>query len=233
MIEKKQQENLNAGHRQRMRMRYDTDGLDGFRPHEVLELLLFYVQPYKDTNKIAHRLMNRFHTLSGVMDASPGELTEIDGVGGKTALFLKLLPDVFRLYEMSKSERHVLTSSDKELKKFLSDIYIGETCEKAYIFCLDGRSRIFHMELVAEGAGCMSRIQIQSVAEIALHKRCSSLLLSHNHPDGSPYPSADDLFATHRLYNALHTLDISLMDHCIVGDHVLSLRESGYWEDVC
>lgn len=230
---KEERVNLNKGHRQRMRMRYEANGLESFRPHEVLELLLFYVQPYKDTNKIAHRLINQFHTLAGVMDASAHELMEVDGVGEKTALFLNLLPDVFRLYQISRSESRSQSICSTELKKFLADLYIGERMEKAYVFCLDGNSRMFHMELVAEGSGCMSRLQIQSVAEIALRKRCSSLILAHNHPDGSSHPSSDDIFTTHRLYNALYALDIILTDHCIVGDCVLSLRENGYWDEVC
>lgn len=98
----KEKVNLNAGHRERMRQRYIKSGLDGFQPHEVLELLLFYSMPRCDTNKIAHELINHFHTLAGVMNADIKELCSVKGVGEQTALFLNLLPEVLKHIKLVK-----------------------------------------------------------------------------------------------------------------------------------
>ena len=76
-----------------MRDRFLKDGLDGFLPHEVLELLLFYAVAQKDTKTEAHALINEFGSLFGVLEASEEELVRVDGIGKHTAVFLKgLLP---------------------------------------------------------------------------------------------------------------------------------------------
>ena len=69
-----------AGHRERMRLRFQKSGLESFQPHEILELLLFYALPRVDTNPIAHDLIAEFHSLSGVLDADIQDLKRINGI---------------------------------------------------------------------------------------------------------------------------------------------------------
>ena len=97
-------ENLNKGHRSRMRNRYLACGFSGFQEHEILEMLLFYALPRVNTNPIAHRLLNTFHSLSGVMDADITELKKIPGIQDQAAIFLKMMPDLFRCYQLSKEK---------------------------------------------------------------------------------------------------------------------------------
>ena len=88
-------ENLHAKHLERMRKRYLATGENGFQDHELLELILFYTIPRKDTNEIAHRLLHRFQTLEGVFSASIDELTQVEDIGTQSAIFIKtvyLLP---------------------------------------------------------------------------------------------------------------------------------------------
>ena len=94
--------NLNQGHRSRMRKRYLTCGFSGFQEHEILELLLFYALPRVNTNPIAHQLLKEFHSLAGVLDADPVELQKIPGVREQAAVFLNMLPELFRYYQLSK-----------------------------------------------------------------------------------------------------------------------------------
>ena len=61
---------LHDGHRDRLRKRYMAEGLDHFTEVQVLELMLFYCIPRKDTNELAHRLLERFGSLSQVLDTS-------------------------------------------------------------------------------------------------------------------------------------------------------------------
>ena len=94
--------NLNQGHRSRMRKRYLTCGFSGFQEHEILELLLFYALPRVNTNPIAHQLLKEFHSLAGVLDADPVELQKIPGIREQAAVFLNMLPELFRYYQLSK-----------------------------------------------------------------------------------------------------------------------------------
>ena len=94
--------NLNQGHRSRMRKRYLTCGFSGFQEHEILELLLFYALPRVNTNPIAHQLLKEFHSLAGVLDADPVELQKVPGVREQAAVFLNMLPELFRYYKLRK-----------------------------------------------------------------------------------------------------------------------------------
>src|SRR5690554_7825953 len=87
---------MHTGHRDRVKNRFLNEGLDSFDQHQVLELLLFYSIPYKDTNELAHELINRYGSLAAILEADPFELQKVKGVGKNTAVLLSLLPQLCR-----------------------------------------------------------------------------------------------------------------------------------------
>ena len=103
---------IHDGHRQRLKDRFLREGLDGFTDVQVLELLLFYVVPRKDTNPIAHDLVDRFGSLARVLDASVLKLTEVNGVTENGATFLKLVREIERRYALSQGEEIILNTID-------------------------------------------------------------------------------------------------------------------------
>lgn len=100
--------NLHENHRARVRKRFEHEGLKTFADHNVLELLLFYSIPQKDTNDIAHRLLDEFGSLSAVFDAPKDVLMNVVGVGENTATLIKLMPELFSRYEQDKIKTKVL-----------------------------------------------------------------------------------------------------------------------------
>ena len=94
---------MHENHRERMKRRFLKEGLDNFEPHNVLELLLFYYIPQKDTNEIAHALIERFGTLSDVLDASFDDLICVPGIKEHSATLLKMIPALSRRYVMEKN----------------------------------------------------------------------------------------------------------------------------------
>lgn len=224
--------NVNAGHRQRMRERYLAVGLEGFQPHEVLEFLLFYAIPRRDTNKIAHALLEKFKTISGVMEADIEDLMGIDGISENSAVFLKMMPEVFRKYQKSKLTNRISVTKSEEFKAHLSALYVGKVKEQAYVLCLDANMGIICEEPVGEGGYNSVNLSVRAVAEVALRSRCAVIILAHNHPQGNTEPSSADMLFTRRIYNVLRSLDVMLYDHYIVGDKVVSLREAGYWDSI-
>lgn len=220
--------NLNEGHRERVRQRYIANGLNGFQPHEILELLLFYVKPRCDTNKVAHELVNRFHTLAGVMNADIQELCQVKGVGMQTAIFLHLFPDVFRAYQMSINSEKISFEKMKDLKAFIASLYVGIVKEQAYVICFDSETNVICVEPIGSGTPTSSSIDVRSIVETAIRNRSDCIALAHNHPDGNSNPSSADIFATERLIKSLSSLDITLIDHFIVGKRVTSMTELGY-----
>ncbi|MDO4156336.1 MAG: JAB domain-containing protein [Oscillospiraceae bacterium] len=232
----KKTENLNKGHRSRMRERYLACGFSGFQEHEILEMLLFYALPRVNTNPIAHCLLNTFHSLSGVMDADITELKKIPGIQDQAAIFLKMMPDLFRCYQLSKEKEEASRIKlDMEQKAFMTmhlrNLYTGINKERAALILLDNDMQIIEQCFISEGSASLVSVNIRNIVEIALKNNAVSVILAHNHPAGSAAPSREDMYVTKQLYNALRYLDITLEDHYILGkDMILSMREHGFWE---
>ncbi len=216
---KSEASNLHAGHRQRLRERAKREGLDGFDVHQVLELLLFYSIPRSDTNAIAHRLLERFGSFSGVLDASYENLLSVSGVSDCTASLLKLIPAVSRRYMLERHATPTHFSSLAELGNYLVQYYIGITLEMPVIVLVNtNRDIICDPIPISEGTAKSAPIQANKIARIAFEHNAAAVVLAHNHPNGEPIPSAADIALTKQLLHALEGIDIQLLEHIVVGN---------------
>ena len=144
------EEQLHTNHRERLRDRFLKDGLDSFEPHNVLELLLFYAQPRGDMNPLAHRLIDTFGSLSGVLDAAIEDLCSIKGMGKNTAVFLKMIPQLCRYYLDDKYQNGFIIDSTQKAGEFLLPKFVGRTNEVVYLVCLDNKGKVIHTTQVIE-----------------------------------------------------------------------------------
>ena len=218
-----------SGHRERLRQHFLDHGMDALRDYEVLELLLFYAIPRKDTQPIARELLAHFGSLSAVLDASPNELRIIDGIGESAAFLIQMIPHLSRRYQLSRSAMGVVLNSTKATGKFVVPYFHGETEEVVYLLCLDSKQKLISCRQIQRGSVNVVQLPIRKVIETALNANAVSVILAHNHPGGTALPSAEDYSATDLLMEALAPLQIPLLDHVIVaeGDYV-SLRDDGY-----
>ena len=217
------------GHRERLRKHVLEHGMDALRDYEVLELLLFYVIPRKDTQSIARALLAHFGSLSAVLDAPVCELKSIAGIGDNAAFLLQLLPQLSRRYQVSRSKMGVILNSSKATGEFIVPYFHGETEEVLYVLCLDSKQKLIACRQVQRGGINMVQLPIRKVIETAINNNAAGLILAHNHPGGVALPSAEDYSATGQLIEALAPLQIPLLDHVIVCEEdYVSLRESGY-----
>ena len=218
-----------SGHRERLRQHFLDHGMDALRDYEVLELLLFYAIPRKDTQPIARELLAHFGSLSAVLDASPNELRTIDGIGESAAFLMQMIPHLSRRYQLSRSAMGVVLNSTKATSKFVVPYFHGETEEVVYLLCLDSKQKLIACRPIQRGSVNVVQLPIRKVIETALNTNAVSVILAHNHPGGMALPSAEDYRATDLLMEALAPLQIPLLDHVIVseGDYV-SLRDDGY-----
>ena len=219
---------VHGGHRERMRKRFIDEDLDNFSPHNVLELLLFYAIPQKDTNEIAHRLLNTFGSLSGVLDAPVDELKNIKGIGENAAVFIKLLPSACRRYMDDKFGKAITVNSPEEAGKYLKPKYIGVMEEIAVMLFLDGKSKILGCDRVSEGVVNEVVISKRKIIELAVRYNATAVILSHNHPRGFALPSEADVETTWQIRSALEIIGVRLIDHIIVADDdFVSMGQTG------
>lgn len=216
-----------SGHRERVKNQFLKNGLDSFEPHVVLELLLYYAIPQRDTNATAHALLEKFGSLSAVFDAPFAELLKIPGVGRSAATLLKLIPQISRRYqEHLDSDKTVIFSYDEAGRQLMKK-YIGRQNEVVVLMLLDSRSRILFCDVVNEGTATSANIYIKRVVQFAVQYNAVYAILSHNHPSGSCLPSKQDISTTRWVYEALDTVEVRLIDHIIVsGNDYLSIAKS-------
>ncbi|MBP8289352.1 MAG: DNA repair protein RadC [Chromatiaceae bacterium] len=212
-----------------MRGRFLEEGLDCFEDHQVLELLLFQVVPRGDTNPIAHRLMDRFGSLSAVLEADPTDLASVQGVGSRAAAFLSLIPQVTRRYfqDRVKRDNPQLTSSVAVID-YVLPLMTGRPEEVFYVLCLDSHCRVLYPALISEGTVKEAHVNPRQVVEQAIRHRAASVVLAHNHPGGAAKPSTPDHRLTALIVQLLGGMGIPVLDHVIVAnDQAYSFAKEG------
>ena len=223
---------IHDGHREKMRQRFLKSGLDAFADHEALELLLYYAIPRRDTNPIAHALMERYGSLSAVLAAPVEDLKKVEGVGESAAILLKLAPQLYRKAKMSDAEQETILSSVERVGAYLLDRFAGEKNEVVYQLCLDRKGKLLVCKKLGEGGVASADLDIRRLVENALLTGASAVVLAHNHPSGVALPSRDDYAATDRAKTALAVVGVALTDHIIVADgDFVSMADSGYIAD--
>ncbi|WP_101697909.1 JAB domain-containing protein [Clostridium minihomine] len=224
---------LHAGHRKRMQDRFLNKGIDSFESHEVLEMLLFFSIPRGDTNELAHRLMDQFGSLSGVFHAPYEELLNIKGVGRVSALLIKMIPQLCRVYYEDCHKEKVRVFEVEQAADIFRRKYIGRANEVVVLMLLDSQCRLILCDVVNEGAVNTVPVYVRRIVELAVRYNASAAILSHNHPSGNPVPSKGDIESTISVFHALKAVNVPLRDHIIFGDQdYLSLSHLGILKDI-
>lgn len=219
---------MHSGHRKRLKKRFLEEGLDSFEPHQVLELILFFSIPRKDTNETAHKLLERFGSLSGVFEAGVKELTDVEGIGENSAFLISMIPQLSRRYLNDRWRDKPELNSSSKAGDYAVSLFAGRTYEVFYVICLDAQNRVNHAALVHEGTINEAPVYPRIIVETALRHKANSVILAHNHPGGSLNPSRGDIEATKVIKNALEAISIKVIDHIIVcGWEYVSFAERG------
>ncbi len=219
---------IHEGHRERLKRRFLEEGLDGFTEIQALELMLFYCIPQKDTNPLAHALLDRFGTLAQVLEAPVEELRKVPGVGDHTAVFLHLITEASRVYMVSRCTQEKILPTLESCAEYLLPFFFGRKVETVFLLCMDAKCKVLCCREIGEGSVNAAGISIRRVVEAALSSGASSVVLAHNHPSGLALPSNEDIQTTRRVALALQAVEVHLADHVIIadGDYV-SMAQSG------
>jgi len=217
---------IHDGHRQRMKQRFLRHGLENFDDVNVLELLLYFALPRQDTNPLAHRLLNRFGSLSGVLDASESQLCSVEGVGDNVAALIRLIPAVSQRYMLDKTPSKEIVDSVTAAGRYFLPRFMYEQEEVLYALFLNARKAVLSCREMNRGCIHAVEIPVRRLVEHALELHASYVVLAHNHPSGVLTPSREDEQTTYTIRDALALVDVELLDHVIVsGCEYSSLRE--------
>lgn len=221
---------IHDGHREKMRRRFLGGGLEHFADHEALELLLYYAIPRKDTNPIAHALMERYGSLAAVLATPIEDLQRVEGIGEHAAVLLKLVPAICSKARIEDAARQELILNEPgRAGAYLMERFYGEKHEVIYQLCLDRKGKLLACKRLGEGNIGSAALDIRRMIENAILSAASEIILAHNHPSGYALPSPEDYAATDRAKAALETIGVRLADHIIVADgDFTSMAASGF-----
>lgn len=222
---------IHDGHRQRLKDRFLREGLDHFDELYVVELLLYYCIPRRDTNPIAHELLKRFGSLTGILEATAEELEQVPGITANAATFLTLIPQVSRYYQVKRAQTGQILRTIDQCGQYLLPHFCGRENETVFLLCLDAKCKVLACKLVGEGSVNSANIPVRRVVEMALNANATTVILAHNHPSGLALPSAEDVQTTIRVGNAMEAVEITLADHVVVADNdFVSMVQSGFYQ---
>lgn len=211
---------MHEGHRARIREQYLKQGMNGMPDHVVLEYFLTCVIPRKDVNDLSHRLLNTFGSLTGVLEADPLRLADVDGVGKTTALFLHSLYDLHRrltLESVSDTNKTVRLENPENACRYAIALSMGDRYETLRIICLDSGMKVLHTEALQVGSLSHVSFEPRRVIETALTHKARFLILTHNHPTGIIIPSSEDIETAKMIEEIGSRLEIDVRDQLILS----------------
>lgn len=226
---------VHEGHRGRIKKRFLDYGIDSFEPHQILEFLLFYAIPRRDTNEIAHHLLNECGSIAAVFDAPISVLKKVPGITDSAAIYLKLLPEIARIYLESKFSTKKEVFDLKKCAKLMTLKFVGRNEEHVGVMLFDAKGKMIFDGIIAKGSVNSVDICSRRIIELVSNYSACGILLAHNHPTGIAIPSSEDLSSTRALVKIFKAMNVSFLDHIIVAENdYVSLRESripGVFED--
>lgn len=220
---------VHEGHRERLKESFLKNGLSTFNDINALELLLFYSIPRRDTNVIAHALIDHFGSISRVFEANFEQLLEVPGIGENTAALICLVPEIMKKSAISATENVRYLRTREEFGNYFIPRFMNEQNEVFLMVCLNNNSEIISCIELSRGDMNSVHASPRKIAETALRMNAAAVVLAHNHPHGIPAPSSEDVLCSRKIKQALALVDIELSDHIVVsGDKFSSLASGGY-----
>lgn len=209
---------VHDGHRQRVKNRFLQEGLSGFDDLHIVELLLFYCVPRRDTNLLAHQLIERFGSLHRILSAPASELEKIDGINRNVSTFLSLVTAICAEAQIRKNKEVSIIHSFDEAGMIIRDLLANKRNENVCMMCLDAKNQILCTEILGEGSINSANIPVRKIVERAIATNAVTVILGHNHPGGLARASDEDVGTTLYVEKALRSVDIILADHIVVSE---------------
>lgn len=226
-MEKKEQ--IHKNHRDRMKELFIKNGFGGFSEIQKLEFMLYFAVPQKDTNPLAHRLLDEFGSLNAVLSADYNRLIKIDGVGKHVATMLKTYRAVC-LEQDVLNDRIKLADSDIA-RRYCYQLLHKSTVEEFFVICLDNANRVINTTKIASGSVSKVRIDIRKITDEFFKHNAAKIIVAHNHPSGNLEFSVEDIHFTHSLLCSCILNDVEFTDHILVtNDNAISMYESRHIE---
>jgi len=219
-----------TGHRRRLRERFARGGITALADYEIIELLLTFGIPRRDTKALAKALIAQFKSVSGVLHADSSVLAAVAGIGDNATVIIKFIREVSAYCLLEKVKKQSVIARRTDVEEYLRFNFGQKRDEYIAVVFLDNGNHVIAAEIIAEGTINQCVAYPRSIFEKALKRGAAAFIIAHNHPGGACAASEADWLLTERLHEIGRLLDIPLLDHIIICQNsVVTLREQGRW----
>ena len=227
-------ENIHAGHRNRLREEIVAADISEPRPPvKLLEMLLFYGTPQKDTSKMAHDLINTFGSFAGVLEADIDDIVNVSGITRNSASLIKLMLPMLRTYTLEKYTFTDTLKTHSEIGQYLFAKYFAINRECLSMLCLNRLGKVLSFEVVMTGNVDSVGLSVRDIVSKAIKSNATAVVIAHNHPGGIALPSSQDVIVTRQLKKALNSISVELLDHIIISsEDYVSMALSNEFGDI-
>lgn len=216
---------IHKEHRKRMKEIFIKNGFNAFSDIQKIEFILYFSIPRKDTNPIAHNLLETFGSFDKVLEAPIEKLQAVPGVGEHSALLISTYLKIIDCYGKSKCETSI--SGTASAKAYCRNLYRGKKIEEFYMLCLTNANKIISCNLISQGTASEVPVDIRKLTNIIVSNNCERVLITHNHPHGTVRPSDEDISFTSKIISSCILNNIEVIDHIIVNsDSAFSFEEA-------
>lgn len=226
--------NIHKNHRQKVKERFFECGFTGMPDHNILEAILFLGIPQKDTNPIAHELINTFGSFSGVLEAKKSDLLKIKGMTESAAFAIMSYLPVNRRYIESLQKKKPVFESNDEMVSFLRPLFLEKsTIERVFVLCFDTKNRMIACRNICDGDISSALFDVRELTRIVLEVNAQKIIIAHSHPHGVALPSREDISTTKLIYEMMKFIKVHLEDHLIVTDTgYMSMAKSRHYTHI-
>lgn len=205
------------GHRERLKTRAWEDGLLNLPPHEVIELLLYYSIPRQNVNMLAHRLIERFGSVKGVLKASYDELYSLAGVGDSVALSLNAFGRAVQAYREVPREVSPVILTRKDAVEYAASLFKHDKRAQTWIALVNSGGVIAYSGRVFTGAMWYNERVRRYIIERVLSYNAHEVIVISRRGLDTPRPFDLDIRSLKELAEALDMVDAYILDYIIIG----------------
>ena len=211
--------NIHKDHRKKVKERFFECGFNGMPDHNILEAILFLGIPQKDTNPMAHELINTFGSLSAVLEAKKSDLMKINGMTENAAFAIMSYLPVNRRYIESLQKKKPVFETKDQIVEFLRPLFFEKnTLERVFVLCFDSKNRLIICRNICDGDISSAFFDVRELTRIVLEVNAQRIIIAHSHPHGVALPSPEDVTITKYVYEMMKFIKVQLDDHLIVTD---------------
>ena len=217
---------IHKNHRSRLKFQFENNGIGSLTDIQKLELLLFYAIPQKDTNPLAHALIDEFGSLKNVFSADINDLKKVKGIKENSATLIKLVGSLQNQLSLPSNDEKI--SSSSEACAFCQKLYTNVDVEQFFVICLTKSNKVKKVKMIGSGTLDEINVQIREITAFAIESKCNRIIVSHNHPAGIAKASDEDAWFTYSLVCSCLLNSIDILDHVIVGtDKAIAMSSTG------